>query len=189
MASKCSQNRARTRNTQVMKKTILLVANDSLNRERLSRPLRGDSYELTFAENARQALARCTSGPPDLLVVDLDRPDEDGLDSRELIKRVSGVNPGLPVILITGRLEFRAGTEAPGVRSLAAKPFDGVALLRTVDELVTESPRQRIQNNHSHNANPPRLASNNGAIREPVWQRALPRFAPTKQPRNWGLNE
>ena len=87
--------------------TILVVEDHRPTRTFLADNLAADGYEPLEADSARDAMRLMAAKAPDLAVIDLGLPDRDGLDLlRELRSSdegVSGIDPQLPVILLTGR--------------------------------------------------------------------------------------
>jgi two-component system, OmpR family, KDP operon response regulator KdpE len=58
---------------------ILLVGDDRQLRRALQITLRAAGYELGVAATGTEALARATSEPPDIVILDLGLPDLDGV--------------------------------------------------------------------------------------------------------------
>ena len=61
------------------------------------------------------------------------------------MERLVGINPLLPVVIITGRSNQRAQAEAAGADALMEKPLDVPLLLETIRELVSEPMESRAQ--------------------------------------------
>ncbi len=81
-----------------MKHHILIVDDEAGIRELLEQFLSLNGFHVTSAPTAHDALAQAARLPPDLLISDLHMGDSDGL---ELIAKLKGAMPGLPVILLT----------------------------------------------------------------------------------------
>jgi DNA-binding response OmpR family regulator len=88
--------------------TILLVEDDPVLGTFLADNLAADGYEPIVADTLRDGLRELEYKRPALVVVDLGLPDGSGL---ELIERVRGadgivssVDPGLPLIVLSGRV-------------------------------------------------------------------------------------
>lgn len=69
---------------------------------------------------------------PDLVLLDVGLPDLSGLDVLRLIRQL---NPGLPVIIITGARDPRAAAEAmqSGAFALIPKPFNAIYVENLVE--------------------------------------------------------
>ena len=88
----------------------LLVVDDEKNiREGLAASLEMEGYEVETASNGSEGLARFQKGDIDLVITDLRMP---GLPGEQLLKRVIGENPGIPVIVLTGHGTVETAVEA-----------------------------------------------------------------------------
>src|SRR6266545_6492493 len=104
-----------------MTKRILLVDDDRSIRESLSKILRAENYEVVLDENSQEAIERHGVERIDLLILDLNMPFKNAWATLE---RLVGINPLLPVIIITGRSNQRGVAESAGVDALMEKPLD-----------------------------------------------------------------
>ncbi len=126
-----------------MTKTILLVDDDRSIRESLSKILRAENYEVVLGENGQEAIEKHGAEHIDLLISDLN-PDASGVKNAwATLEKLVGINPLLPVIIITGRSNQRALAETAGVDALMEKPLDVPLLLQTICELLTEPTESR----------------------------------------------
>lgn len=93
--------------------------------------LRSGGYDTLGADAAGRALDMLVGGAtPEVLVTDYALPDMNGL---ELVRRASGLRPGLPVVLMTGfAADLLLAPDGQSVQVLA-KPFGCAALLAAVD--------------------------------------------------------
>lgn len=122
-------------NPEGMKKKILVVDDDPQIRESLRKVLRAEGYEVALAANARQGIESFEVERIDLLLLDLNLPDQSG---REVIGLLTALNPFVPIIID----DLAAGA---GVSALIEKPLDVLRLLETVKELLAESPEAHLQ--------------------------------------------
>jgi DNA-binding NtrC family response regulator len=125
-----------------MTKRILLVDNDRSIRESLSKILRAENYEVVLGENGQEAIEKHGAGHIDLLISDLNMPVK---NARATLERLVGINPLLPVVIITGRSNQRALAETAGADALMEKPLDVPLLLQTIRELLAEPMENRAQ--------------------------------------------
>lgn len=123
-----------------MKKTILVVDDESSIRDALSKVLRAEGYEVVSAENGQEAIEEFGEKKIDLLLLDLGLPVKDGWRTLEWLAQV---NPLLPVIIITGRFEQRELAEQAGADALMEKPLNVLRLLQTIRELINEPMERR----------------------------------------------
>lgn len=108
---------------------MVVCEDDAPTLELLCDHLVADRFGVLPAPSAADALRLCRFNHPDLLLLDLTLPDASGLDVLREIRDSDGVvsrfDPGLPVIVLTGR-----GADADRVRGLdfgaddyVVKPF------------------------------------------------------------------
>jgi len=129
-----------------MTKRILLVDDDRSIRESLSKILRAENYEVVLGENGQEAIENQGAERIDLLILDFD-PAASGVtnDWATSLERLVGINPLLPVVIITGRSNQRALAETAGADALMEKPLDVPLLLQTICELLTEPMESRAR--------------------------------------------
>jgi len=123
---------------------ILLVEDDAELSDLLSRNLRVRGHEVSIAADAQSALAQLHAAPPDLIVLDINLPDQTGWEvlraaqrERCLPHEVDGDK--LPVVVLSAvRMSPRRLVEFHPLAYLP-KPFPMEALLR----LAAEAARRR----------------------------------------------
>jgi len=113
-----------------MRKKILVVDGDPHIRESLRTVLCAEGYEVALAANARQGIETFEAERIDLLLLDLNLPDQSGKD---VIGLLTALNPFVPIIID----ELAAGAE---VGALIEKPLSVPPLLETVKELLAAPP-------------------------------------------------
>jgi len=125
-----------------MNKKILIVDDESSIRDALSKVLHAEGYEIVSAKSGEEAIEKFQSEKIDLLLLDLGLPVKDGWD---MLAWLAGVNPLLPVIIITGRFKQRELAEKAGADHLMDKPLDVPRLLEAICELINEPMQSRVQ--------------------------------------------
>jgi diguanylate cyclase (GGDEF)-like protein len=123
---------------------ILVVDDNRANREALASLLEVAGHSARRASSARQALESALAGPPDLVISDVLMP---GMDGYVLVRELRGHprTAALPVIFYTA---YFAGQDAQdlaqahGVARVLVKPSDNDFILRTVDEVLSETTRR-----------------------------------------------
>src|SRR3954453_612643 len=123
---------------------ILVVDDNRANREALASLLEIAGHSARRAAGARQALDSALAAAPDLGISDVLMP---GMDGYVLVRELRGDprNAGLPVIFYTA---YFAGQDAQdlaqahGVSRVLVKPSDNDFILRTVDEVLSETTRR-----------------------------------------------
>jgi response regulator RpfG family c-di-GMP phosphodiesterase len=117
---------------------LLLVDDEQAIQSMLKALLEREGYDVTTANNGK--MARDLVGLEDFNVVisDIHMPDADGI---ELLKYISGSNPKLPVILMTGFtkiIETKAAF-ALGAKAFLAKPFNRDELRKALADALGEA--------------------------------------------------
>jgi serine/threonine-protein kinase len=113
---------------------LLVVDDDEMNREMLSRRLLRRGYTVTAAEDGRQALALVATQPFDLVVLDVMMPEVDGLQVLETLRKTYSM-ADLPVIMATARDQTEDVVHALrlGANDYVTKPLDLAVLTARVD--------------------------------------------------------
>lgn len=127
--------------TQSAPKRILVVDDDPGVRESLLALLGGEGYQALPAAGGLQALALAACNPPDLVLLDLNLPGQNGWDTFELL---TSKNPLLAVIVVTARPNQLFTACNAGVGALMEKPLDIPFLLRTIKTLLEEPAEERL---------------------------------------------
>ncbi len=125
-----------------MKRKIMVVDDDVQILQSLRKLLQAEGYEVVSAADGREALERFDPQAIDLMLLDLNLPARSGWD---VFERVTALNPLLPIVIITGRDRQRELAGAAGVGALMEKPLDVPLLLRTIEELLAETPESRLK--------------------------------------------
>ncbi len=82
------------------KNKILIVDDEDLFRNTCSMILEEAGCETTSASNTHEAMHLMESSPADVVLLDVEMPDEDGLT---FLKRFKVCHPNVPVVILTGR--------------------------------------------------------------------------------------
>jgi DNA-binding response OmpR family regulator len=119
------------------KKTILVLDDDPSLRHMLQVLLEQDGHTVIAAGDVQSALAQCKVQLPDLMVVDLMLPIEDGeMFLREFRRRWR--HDDVPVILLSASSARNEIARRLGVEATLAKPFFAEDLRELVARLATE---------------------------------------------------
>jgi CheY-like chemotaxis protein len=121
---------------------ILLVEDNEMNRDMLTRRLSRRGYEVLHAANGIEAVDAAVRCRPDLVLMDLSLPDVDGLEATRQIKS----NPDahvIPVIALTAHamLNDRERALAAGCDDYDTKPIDLTRLLDKIQVLLPGAAR------------------------------------------------
>jgi two-component system phosphate regulon response regulator OmpR len=119
---------------------ILVVEDDPRLRERLARYLSCEGFRVTAARDAAEARTLLRAIDPDLMVLDVMMPGENGLDLTQSLRLEKSHD--LPILLLTARgaPEDRiAGFEA-GADDYLGKPFEPRELVLRIRALLRRAP-------------------------------------------------
>jgi two-component system, cell cycle response regulator DivK len=116
---------------------ILLVEDNEMNRDMLSRRLERRGYQVVIAEDGATGLAMAKAQSPDLILMDMSLPIMDGWEATRQVKAAPETK-GIPVIALTAHA--MAGDEekalAAGCNDYETKPVDLPKLLAKIDALL-----------------------------------------------------
>ena len=116
---------------------ILLVEDNEMNRDLLSRRLAKRGFDVVVALDGASAAALAAAQRPDLILMDLSLPDIDGCEATRLI-RADTATASIPVIALTAHAmetDRRRAIEA-GCQDYDTKPVDLARLLAKIDALL-----------------------------------------------------
>jgi CheY-like chemotaxis protein len=116
---------------------ILLVEDNELNRDMLSRRLIRKGFEVVIAVDGLQGVAMASHEKPDLILMDMSLPGIDGWEATRRIK-ADAATKAIPVIALTAHAmtEDRAKAMAAGCDDFDTKPVDLPRLLNKIDLLL-----------------------------------------------------
>jgi two-component system cell cycle response regulator DivK len=120
---------------------ILLVEDNEMNRDMLSRRLERQGYDVVLALDGEAGVALAAAVRPDLILMDMSLP---GIDGREATRRIRG-EPALrhiPIIALTAHAmtgDHEAATAA-GCDDYDTKPVELPRLLAKMRLLLSEHP-------------------------------------------------
>ena len=113
---------------------ILVVEDDRDSLLVLRRMLEREGYTVFEATDGRQAVEAARSERPDLILMDLNLPEVDGLTAAQAIRKYNEQCAGVPILAITAYDTFgieEAAREA-GCDAYIKKPLDMPQLEKTV---------------------------------------------------------
>jgi CheY-like chemotaxis protein len=116
---------------------LLLVEDNELNREMLSRRLVRKGFEVVIAVDGLQGVALAASEQPDLVLMDMSLPGIDGWEATRRLK-ADAVTRAMPVIALTAQAmsDDRAKALAAGCDEFDTKPVDLARLLGKINALL-----------------------------------------------------
>ncbi len=119
--------------------SVLLVEDHPVNRKLALRMLERWGHRATTAGNGREALAAFAPGRFDVILMDIQMPEMDGLEATRRIRereRELGVDP-VPIVALTAHAmqEDRDACLAAGADAYLSKPFRPAELFRVLEEM------------------------------------------------------
>ena len=119
---------------------ILLVEDNDMNRDMLSRRLTRRGYEVILAADGAEGLELASSAEPDLILMDMSLPVMDGWEATRQI-RLADKTRSIPVIALTAHAMATDEQRArdAGCDDFDTKPVDLNRLLVKIDNLLTRS--------------------------------------------------
>ena len=129
-------------------RTLVALADDNDElRDLLSRALRQDGYEVFTAADGRALLEIVDAHAPDVVIVDFEMPELNGIE----VLRALEADAFVSVILITGLPLFDLDDEAYALGALAvlSKPFETETLTRAMSQPRRVGPARRVPRRHA----------------------------------------
>jgi two-component system, cell cycle response regulator DivK len=118
--------------------TILLVEDNALNRDMLSRRLIRRGYTVITAYDGAQGHARACADAPDLILMDIGLPEMDGWQVTRLLKS-NAQTCGIPIIALTAHalVSDRQKAREVGCDDYDTKPVEFSRLTQKIETLLT----------------------------------------------------
>ena len=120
---------------------ILLVEDNEMNRDMLSRRLVRRGYEVVIAVDGEQGVAMARSEAPALILMDMSLPGLDGWEATRQIKAAPETR-AIPVIALTAHAMSgdREKAVAAGCDDFDTKPVDLARLLEKIEAQLGRAP-------------------------------------------------
>lgn len=116
---------------------ILIVEDNDMNRDMLSRRLARNGYDIEVAVNGVEALLLAASTSPDIILMDMSLPVMDGWEATRKLKENQATRQ-IPVVGLSAHardIDIIKGLEA-GCDAYETKPIDMPRLLAVIISLV-----------------------------------------------------
>jgi two-component system, cell cycle response regulator DivK len=120
---------------------ILLVEDNEMNRDMLSRRLQKRGYEVVIAEDGEQGVRLAQSETPALVLMDMSLPVLDGWEATRQLKAAPATR-SIPVIALTAHAmagDRERALEA-GADDFDTKPVELTRLLEKIEALLAKKP-------------------------------------------------
>ncbi len=122
---------------QVQPRTILVVDDFDDTRLLLRTWLERKGFRVVEAEDGIEAIALAQSETPDLIIMDMEMPQLDGLNATRRIREVEGLD-SVPIVAVSayGADQFREQALAAGCDEYVSTPFEPDSLEGIIRSLV-----------------------------------------------------
>ncbi len=139
---------------------VLLVEDGLVNRKVAEGLLAAEGHTVTTAHDGRQAVAAVANKSFDLILMDIEMPEMDGLEATASIREAErGTTRHIPIVAMTAHAikgDEERFLEA-GMDAHVAKPVDPRTLYRVIDELIGRPRRsggERSEHDARHSVSP-----------------------------------
>ena len=116
---------------------VLLVEDNEMNRDMLSRRLTRKGYEVVVGEDGEAGVEMATSENPDIILMDMSLPVIDGWEATRRIK-ADAQTSAIPIIALTAHAmaSDREKAMAAGCDDYDTKPVELARLLEKIEKLL-----------------------------------------------------
>ena len=116
---------------------ILLVEDNEMNRDMLSRRLKRRGFDMVIAIDGQEGLEMASQESPDLVLLDLSLPKVDGWDVARQLK-ADATTSGIPIIALTAHAMAgdRERAMEVGCDEYDTKPIDMNRLLEKINTML-----------------------------------------------------
>jgi putative two-component system response regulator len=130
-----------------METNIVVVDDDSLVLDAVSKMLTGERFRVIACRNAREAIEGIETNSIDVVLTDIKMPDMSGLD---LLAYVRQRNPHIPVILMTAFADLDIAVDAikKGAYDFIIKPYHPDHLVHAINKARDFSQLNRLKENY-----------------------------------------
>jgi two-component system cell cycle response regulator DivK len=120
---------------------VLLVEDNEMNRDMLSRRLARNGYEVVMAVDGQQAVTMAASENPDIILMDMSLPVIDGWEATRRVK-ADPATQKIPVIALTAHAmaEDESKARNAGCDDFDTKPVDIQRLMGKMKALLDGAP-------------------------------------------------
>jgi CheY-like chemotaxis protein len=118
-------------------RTILVVDDFDDTRLLLRVWLQKKGYRVVEAENGNQAVAEAASQQPDLIIMDVEMPELDGLSATRKIRTLEN-SEEVPIVVVSAYAadQFRDDALAAGCDAYVSTPFEPDELEKLINTLI-----------------------------------------------------
>lgn len=120
---------------------ILLAEDDKLNQMVTVRILKERGYNVDIANDGREAVAMYKKGKYDIVLMDIQMPDMDGIEATRRIRELEGSNRRIPIVALTAYalLGDRERFIEKGMDDYVAKPIKIDKLFHVIERVTSSN--------------------------------------------------
>jgi len=117
---------------------VLLVEDNEMNRDMLSRRLERRGFDMVLASDGREGILAAKSQSPDLILMDLSLPEIDGWEATRRLKS-DAATADIPILVLTAHalVSDRERAFKAGCDDFATKPVEFDHLLYKINALLS----------------------------------------------------
>jgi CheY-like chemotaxis protein len=116
-------------------KRILIVDDEPHICELYRSDFEDEGYDVSVANSGEEALEEAEKNPPDLIILDIQMP---GMDGIETLEKLIGKDKGIPVILNTAYSHYKEDYRTWGAEAYVVKSSDTTKLKQEVKRLLSK---------------------------------------------------
>ncbi len=142
--------------SQLSGKRILLAEDNPLNQLVTKKLITDWGASIDIASHGREAIDKLRSGSYDLVLMDLQMPEMNGLEATRVIRSTSGLNLQIPIIAMTANAFSGANDECiqAGMNDYVPKPIEITNLYRKIVHYLTPNTDTNIHVSESASTAP-----------------------------------
>jgi two-component system, NarL family, sensor histidine kinase BarA len=124
-----------------VKKKILIVEDNKDSSEILGQFITKFGHRAIKAKNSKEGIALAEAERPDLIFMDIDLPDVDGVKTTEILRQ-NPITSNIPVVVITAWIAelWREKALRVGIATYLLKPVSPQTLKETINQYTHGSP-------------------------------------------------
>ncbi len=137
------------------KRKILVVDDEEDFAKAVKIRLKANGYDVVLAYDSIQAIMMADQEKPDLIILDILIPGEDGFSISERLKQAEATRP-IPIIFLTGVPGGEGRAYRSGASGYIMKPYQPEELLEAIHKVLETKGAQTGQNQRGQWARPSR---------------------------------
>lgn len=105
---------------------VLVVDDQRINRMLVEALVKASGQECFQAEGGREAIHILRTDPMDLVLMDIEMPEMDGMETAKMIRERELIGPDVPIVAVTAHSgeDDKAAFKASGMQGYVQKPIN-----------------------------------------------------------------